>query len=627
MMLFIPFVLLIPSCICFRSFGGNFTKANTYFSCPEYHFYQPDLFPHTCVGYLPICQGVTEVTVKIFNFQEVLCHPRFQAFNLMPSTTNIYILRCISPYSTTYQYNQNGEVVYTCELTYNAYCILAQKYGSTIKCEYCFGYLTKTPCDYIQAGIMVISISPPVVKQCPLNCKRCDVTTLYCSECLDGYTKSDLSDTKCSYKCKTEDMICTYIPLTSTYVTNWCSVGYEMVFPNGIATCQFCVAYCILCANKICSLCDTGYQLISGKCFGDPNCAASVILYNSNNSPTGFNCLQCDFGYFQNGPLCQLCSSMPGLETCFLCNSGTECKTCQSGYYLNDQKICTPFDGCDGRCNTCLITDPFYCTTCDYLNLKRVTVNGKCLCAQAQNYAERFGSCVLCTEGFCKTCTLDFFECTSCDPARNRGLVGTTCPCLQGYYETYLDDMKCQKCHETCYNCDNPTKNDCTECDSLKNRYLFQGQCICKRGYVETLQGGALLCLGSYISLIEIACHPRCEKCSKPKDATPNQYCTLCIAGQNRMLTNTQSCDCMNTYGDLNGVQDICFQCYYTCGGCLNDQPTGCTMCLASSNRYLTSTKECVCKDNYFEDGVNNRDCKKNRMSLFLFQLQQQFCH
>lgn len=31
------------------------------------------------------------------------------------------------------------------------------------------------------------------------------------------------------------------------------------------------------------------------------------------------------------------------------------------------------------------------------------------------------------------------------------------------------------ECHETCYNCDNPTKNDCTECDSLKNRYLFQG--------------------------------------------------------------------------------------------------------------------------------------------------------
>lgn len=33
-------------------------------------------------------------------------------------------------------------------------------------------------------------------------------------------------------------------------------------------------------------------------------------------------------------------------------------------------------------------------------------------------------------------------------------------------------------------------------------------------------------------------------------------------------------------------------------------------MCLESSYRYLTLTNECKCKDNYYEDGINNRDCK-----------------
>ncbi|CAD8108427.1 unnamed protein product [Paramecium sonneborni] len=261
----------------------------------------------------------------------------------------------------------------------------------------------------------------------------------------------------------------------------------------------------------------------------------------------------------------KVCSTVPGLETCFLCNSGSECKTCQSRYYLNDQKKCVAFDGCDVRCNTCLTTNPKYCTTCDYINFKRVsTGDGNCVCAQSQNYAEKYGSCVLCTEGFCKTCTFNFFECTSCDATKNRVLVDQSCPCLQGYYETDLDDKICLKCHQTCYNCENPTKNDCTECDSLKNRYLFQGQCLCKRGYIETLVNGVLLCL---------ACHPRCEKCSKPQDSTSNQYCTLCITGQKRMLTDVFKCDCIKTYGDNNGIADICFQCYYTCGSCVGDQP------------------------------------------------------
>ncbi|CAD8203896.1 unnamed protein product [Paramecium pentaurelia] len=568
MMFLIPLILLFQPSFSFRSFGANFTKANSNFSCPQYHYYQPDLIPHTCVGYISICKGVTEVTIKIQDNQEVLCHPRFQAFYLMPLSSNNFIVRCISPFTTTYQYNQNGDVTYSCQQTNIGYCLLAQNYTTVLKCQYCYGYAAGPLCNTLLPGIQ------SGIFQCNKNLI-----------CLDGYTKSSLSDTKCSYQCKLGDASCSYEPLTE------------------------CIDYCNQCRNGICSSCITGYQLVNGKCFGDPNCMKFQIVYNSNNSPTGINCLECDFGYFKKGQICQLCSTIPGLETCFLCNSETECKTCQSRYYLNDQKKCVPFDGCDVRCNTCLTTNPKFCTTCDYINFKRVsTGDGNCVCAQAQNYAEKYGSCVLCTEGFCKTCTLNFFECTSCDPARNRILVDNNCPCLQGYYETELDDKKCLKCHETCYNCDNPTKNDCTECDSLKNRYLFQGQCLCKRGYVEILSNGALLCL---------ACHSRCEKCSKPKDATTNQYCTLCIPGQKRMLTDKFKCECMKTYGDNNGLVDICYQCYYTCGSCVGDQATNCNMCLESSYRYLTLTNECKCKDNYYEDGINNRDCKRCHYSCY----------
>lgn len=35
--------------------------------------------------------------------------------------------------------------------------------------------------------------------ECPLNCKDCDAFLSTCTSCLDGYTKANLSDTKCSY--------------------------------------------------------------------------------------------------------------------------------------------------------------------------------------------------------------------------------------------------------------------------------------------------------------------------------------------------------------------------------------------------------------------------------------------
>lgn len=45
------------------------------------------------------------------------------------------------------------------------------------------------------------------------------------------------------------------------------------------------------------------------------------------------------------------------------------------------------------------------------------------------------------------------------------------------------------------------------------------------------------------------------------------------------MLTDKFKCECMKTYGDNNGLVDICYcnnenyiiECYYTCGSCVGD--------------------------------------------------------
>lgn len=51
----------------------------------------------------------------MYNNYQVLCHPRFLAYNIMSITANVWTVRCNSPNSLTFTYDSNGDIVYTCE--------------------------------------------------------------------------------------------------------------------------------------------------------------------------------------------------------------------------------------------------------------------------------------------------------------------------------------------------------------------------------------------------------------------------------------------------------------------------------------------------------------------------------
>lgn len=65
-------------------------------------------------------------------------------------------------------------------------------------------------------------------------------------------------------------------------------------------------------------------------------------------------------------------------------------------------------------------------------------------------------------------------------------------------------------------------------------------------------------------------------------------------------------CNCIDGFYDDNLSQD-CKSCHYTCKTCiLSNARTQCKTCESSKNRLLSSNQqECICKDGYYDDDIN----------------------
>ncbi|CAD8195626.1 unnamed protein product [Paramecium octaurelia] len=177
--------------------------------------------------------------------------------------------------------------------------------------------------------------------------------------------------------------------------------------------------------------------------------------------------------------------------------------------------------------------------------------------------------------------------------------------CPQGNYNTGVAETGCQQCYGSCYQCNGPNIDDCIDCGdpNIYYKQLVSGQCTCQDKTIESTQNdGSTICQ---------PCHSRCEKCSQPLDNTSNQYCTMCIAGQNRDVNDQFICACKEGYGE-DGISDVCFKCHYTCENCNGPLASNCTTCSSSSFRYLTSDYQCLCKNSYIDSGTNDMVCKYN---------------
>ncbi|CAD8069752.1 unnamed protein product [Paramecium sonneborni] len=355
------------------------------------------------------------------------------------------------------------------------------------------------------------------------------------------------------------------------------------------------------------------------KCLSDKECASYQTSKPIFNQPTPeglqsvyyyeVSCQQCNLGYYVPKDIYQFeqgkCETIARRsDKCFQISKKdkNKCIACLPWYALNPDGYCNPdLLSCNPMCQTCLDTNPQFCTTCDGQKLLTLDViSGTCSC-QPPN-GQYLDMCKPCKDGYCNECEIiDFYSCISCKPGSNRILVNKECICQPGTYDLGNEDQICLVCDKSCLSCS--SFPECTECldESISFRIKTDNFCQCKIGYAEYQIKDTICGL----------CHPRCRTCFQAADDTLNQYCLTCISGENRILTEEFKCECQDNYGDNNGTVDVCFICDYTCGSCYNSLPTGCATCLESSYRYLTILGQCLCQSSCYDDLTDNIECSK----------------
>lgn len=133
-------------------------------------------------------------------------------------------------------------------------------------------------------------------------------------------------------------------------------------------------------------------------------------------------------------------------------------------------------------------------------------------------------------------------SCFSCSSANKRTFNSSTylCSCIVGYYD--VDIETCSKCDASCYTCIDGVS--CSSCPPNINKTLNattgSNFCVCLYGYYENITAGAVL-----------------------------------------------------------GYNSVCNPCYFACSTCSGLSIT-CTYCTPTSNRYLTTSKQCVCNTGFF---------------------------
>ncbi|CAD8125277.1 unnamed protein product [Paramecium sonneborni] len=581
--------------------------------CPGLHVHMPGLHPHQCVSYSQICEGVTQVEARLDenNFQH-LCHPRFNTYKMKKDNitvicdgNDLYLLIRLSEdglfhYSCAQNEGENRCLIYFITMSpLNGYCQFCKPpfYGfnchkiqegydeaKSLPSPYYCGYPTCAECEFKGKCTKCIPrFINPINQSQPQNCQIfCGSKHLQCEQLINGtvqFTDTCLSD---------------YFPTTEFGcwpLCNGCASGYMF---KTLDKRYFFAS----------DLCEVGYiNLVRWAnyqlkwCYTHEGCL-TFYTYNINYiNSTGEviykkSCVQCDLGYYFSVDACIRVSF--SYSNCFYMNQfdNNKCIACKPLNALNKDGSCQPIT-CNKNCQTCLDTNPNFCTTCNLSeNRKLDVIYGTCFCLSP--YGIYIDICKPCKEGYCNECEpFDFSQCTSCKPESNRILFDKKCFCQPGSYDPGNQDQVCLFCDQSCLTCSGPSNLQCTQCldESISNRIFFDNSCLCKLGYAD-------------YKIKESKCgkcHPRCRTCFQAADETTNQNCLTCFPGENQ---------CQDNYGEGNDASNICLPCHYTCGRCFNSEHTGCIFCLDSSNRYLQTSGECLCKPSYYDDQTNNIQCE-----------------
>jgi hypothetical protein len=195
-----------------------------------------------------------------------------------------------------------------------------------------------------------------------------------------------------------------------------------------------------------------------------------------------------------------------------MCNTGTQCLACQSGYFMNSSMLCSK--ECPPRfypsqqtysCQNC----PYDCLTCDS--------SGKCL---------------------------------SCDPNDNRVLFPNVSRCLA--MPTFYDNKTtmCRPCPSSCYLC-----QSLTYCINCRPGYFLDlnFQCVvdCPAYYYR--DNTTLTCVG---------CPYDCLNCDS------NGQCTVCNINTDMRTLNDGTKRCIPKVGYFDNKTRVAASCMLGCSAC-----------------------------------------------------------
>ncbi|EAS04000.3 EGF-like domain protein (macronuclear) [Tetrahymena thermophila SB210] len=536
-------------------------------------------------------------------------------------------------------------------------------------CQTCQGPLATDCLTCADINRTLTVIPPNLFGSCPCNSKYYDdQKSSICIQCHQSCLTCFGSN---PYQCQTCDLLSGGVTTNRSSKIPFCPCNnYYTESPNSAysAVCLLCGGYCSACDStdiNICHAClDSDNRILVGQ-----DCVCKQGYYQVNSmkvcQPCPKNCVTCVADATSGKPLCQSCNTKENRDV----GTNQQCQCKQMYYLLNDPGtgICQPCDpkcaSCDplnGNCITCIVnrssppactcTPPLIqdsvnypnCIQCDhsckyncfgpspFQCLNPCDLNSDALLNPLNRQFNPFLNSCPCKPGYsedvtlpnnpkcmpcsytCQTCSAanDANSCSSCSSSNNRVLVGSTCNCMDGYYDNGNSSV-CLNCNYTCKTCSynqfQTPQLQCLSCDPDNYRYLSNGSCLCKTGYYD--DGNSPVCQ---------KCQQSCLSCIQPN------ICKTCDSVQKRIL-DPISLTCICQDGTFENANKVCQACDLSCQTCINNTNTGCTSCQSSyqrafklilSNPYSGS---CNCIDGYYQS-PNNQVCLPCHYSCYSCQ-------
>lgn len=368
--------------------------------------------------------------------------------------------------SSTNQLCGNGKTLSTNEKNV-ASCIDCSE-----NCQICYKEANnKLICGYCKEGFYMTP--KKICKPCVNNCSRCVGDKLnQCQNPEMGFFYNLRK--KQIEKCGMEG--CAHCP-NENECTN-CLEGFYVASRKlsnenvNIVQCKKCdIENCKFCKenedqvknNKYltCSLCKTGFGLVSGKCEPCPN---DCLFCKENNSL----CSICKRG-FRFDKEKNTCDKIP-IDFCYSMINNEECKICESQFFL-ENNTCKTCSSKIENCHYCHIKEEFNCISC---NSGYHSKDKKCeKCAKNCNHCNET-NCLVCKEKH--FLSQDRKNCKKCD-LKNCLVCATETVCKQCRHGMFFnkEEKKCKKCPMNCLRCTSDGQN-CMSCPL--NYYTLEEELI-----------------------------------------------------------------------------------------------------------------------------------------------------